>query len=135
MKEEASTSEVSVNYQITRRNIPEDSHLHTRRRKNLKSPPFRSRFTQAYPSPRFKQHLSMRFCKIRFSMRFLFPPFVKYTSYLINIGRCTNCKISSHNSPYCNVLIFGLFYDALDCLYHTESVLHPCIFTSFITAP
>jgi hypothetical protein len=31
------TSETSVNfYQTTRRNIPEDSHLHTRRRENLK---------------------------------------------------------------------------------------------------
>jgi hypothetical protein len=33
-----STSETSVKfYQITRRNNPEDSHLHTRRRENLKS--------------------------------------------------------------------------------------------------
>jgi hypothetical protein len=31
-----STSEMSVNfYQATRHNIPEDSHLHTRRRENL----------------------------------------------------------------------------------------------------
>jgi hypothetical protein len=36
--EAASTSETSVNfYQTTRRNNPEDSHLHTRRRVNLKS--------------------------------------------------------------------------------------------------
>jgi hypothetical protein len=36
--EAASTSETSVTfYQITRRNNPEDSHLHTRRRENLKS--------------------------------------------------------------------------------------------------
>jgi hypothetical protein len=36
--EAASTSETSVNfYQTTRRNIPEDSHLHTRHRENLKS--------------------------------------------------------------------------------------------------
>jgi hypothetical protein len=36
--EAASTSETSVNfYQSTRRNIPEDSHLHTCRRENLKS--------------------------------------------------------------------------------------------------
>jgi hypothetical protein len=35
--EAASTSETSVNfYQTTRRNNPEDSHLHTRRRENLK---------------------------------------------------------------------------------------------------
>jgi hypothetical protein len=34
----ASTFETSVNfYQTTWRNIPEDSHLHTRRRENLKS--------------------------------------------------------------------------------------------------
>jgi hypothetical protein len=34
----ASISETSVNfYQTTRRNIPEDSYLHTRRRENLKS--------------------------------------------------------------------------------------------------
>jgi hypothetical protein len=38
MKKAASTSETSVNfYQTTRRNNPEDSHLHSRRRKNLKS--------------------------------------------------------------------------------------------------
>jgi hypothetical protein len=36
--EAASTSEPSVNfYQSTPRNIPEDSHLHIRRRENLKS--------------------------------------------------------------------------------------------------
>jgi hypothetical protein len=36
--EAASTSETSVNfYQTTRRNNPEDSHLHTCRRENLKS--------------------------------------------------------------------------------------------------
>jgi hypothetical protein len=34
----ASTSETSVNfYQTILRNIPEDGHLHTRRRENLKS--------------------------------------------------------------------------------------------------
>jgi hypothetical protein len=34
---EMNTSETSVNfYQTTRRNNPEDSHLHTRRRENLK---------------------------------------------------------------------------------------------------
>jgi hypothetical protein len=33
----ASTSETSVNfYQTTRRSNPEDSHIHTRRRENLK---------------------------------------------------------------------------------------------------
>jgi hypothetical protein len=38
MMEAASTSETSVNfYQTTRRNIPEDSHLHNRHRENLKS--------------------------------------------------------------------------------------------------
>jgi hypothetical protein len=37
MMEVASTSETSVNfYHTTRRNNPEDSHLHTRRRENLK---------------------------------------------------------------------------------------------------
>jgi hypothetical protein len=36
--EAASTSETSINfYQTTLRNNPEDSHLHTRRRENLKS--------------------------------------------------------------------------------------------------
>jgi hypothetical protein len=36
--EAANTSETSVNfYQTTRRNNPEDSHLHTRSRENLKS--------------------------------------------------------------------------------------------------
>jgi hypothetical protein len=38
MMEAASTSQTSVNsYQTTRRNIQEDSHLHIRRRENLKS--------------------------------------------------------------------------------------------------
>jgi hypothetical protein len=38
MMEAANTSETSVNfYQTIRRNIPQDSHLHTRRRENLKS--------------------------------------------------------------------------------------------------
>jgi hypothetical protein len=38
MMEAASTSETSANfYQTTRRTDTEDSHLHTRRRENLKS--------------------------------------------------------------------------------------------------
>jgi hypothetical protein len=38
MMEAANTSETSVNfYQTTGSNNPEDSHLHTRRRENLKS--------------------------------------------------------------------------------------------------
>jgi hypothetical protein len=38
MMEAASASETSVNfYQTTRRNNPDDSHLHNRRRDNLKS--------------------------------------------------------------------------------------------------
>jgi hypothetical protein len=38
MMEAAATSETSVNfYQTTRRNNPEDNHLHSRRRENLKS--------------------------------------------------------------------------------------------------
>jgi hypothetical protein len=38
MMEAASTSEMLANvYQTTQRNNPEDSHLHTRRRENLKS--------------------------------------------------------------------------------------------------
>jgi hypothetical protein len=38
MMEAGGTSKTSVNfYQITRRNNPEDSHLHARRRENLKS--------------------------------------------------------------------------------------------------
>jgi hypothetical protein len=41
MIEAQSTSETSVNfYQTTRRNNSEDSHLHTRRRENLKSHSF-----------------------------------------------------------------------------------------------
>jgi hypothetical protein len=42
MMEAAKTSETFVNfYQTTRRCNPEDSHLHIRRRKNLKSYRFR----------------------------------------------------------------------------------------------
>jgi hypothetical protein len=38
MAEAVSTSETSFSiYQTTRRNIPEDTHLHTRSRENLKS--------------------------------------------------------------------------------------------------
>jgi hypothetical protein len=38
MMEAASTSETSVHFcQTKRRNSPEDNHLHTRRRENLKS--------------------------------------------------------------------------------------------------
>jgi hypothetical protein len=38
MMEAANTSETSVNlYQTTRRNDPEDSHIHIRCRENLKS--------------------------------------------------------------------------------------------------
>jgi hypothetical protein len=38
MMEAANTSETSVSfYETTRRNIPEDSHFHIRRRENLKS--------------------------------------------------------------------------------------------------
>jgi hypothetical protein len=41
MMETETTSATSVNiYQTTRRNIPEDSHHHTRRRENLKSHSF-----------------------------------------------------------------------------------------------
>jgi hypothetical protein len=36
MMEEVSISETSVNNQSTQHNIPEDSHVHTRRRENLK---------------------------------------------------------------------------------------------------
>jgi hypothetical protein len=40
MMEAESTSETSVNFYVTtRRNISEDSHLHTRRRESLKSVP------------------------------------------------------------------------------------------------
>jgi hypothetical protein len=45
MMEAASSSETSVNfYQTTRGNNLEDSHLHTRRRKNLKSHPLQVLF-------------------------------------------------------------------------------------------
>jgi hypothetical protein len=48
MMEAATTSETSVNFfQTTRRNIPEDSHLHTRRRDNLVSYLVNNIFTTA----------------------------------------------------------------------------------------
>jgi hypothetical protein len=47
MMEAESTSETSENfYQTTRRNNPEDSHLHTRRRENMNSQRFRSVYIQ-----------------------------------------------------------------------------------------
>jgi hypothetical protein len=39
LMKEATNSETYVNYQTTRRNIPEDSQLHNRRRENLKFHP------------------------------------------------------------------------------------------------
>jgi hypothetical protein len=43
----ANTSETSVNvYHTTRRNNPEDSHLHTRRHENLKCQEYISDFSQ-----------------------------------------------------------------------------------------
>jgi hypothetical protein len=48
MMEAASTSEMSVNfYQTTRCNKPEESHLHTRRRENLKSLLMQQNFSYA----------------------------------------------------------------------------------------
>jgi hypothetical protein len=37
MMEAASTTETLVDHQVTRRNNPEDGHLHFRRRENFKS--------------------------------------------------------------------------------------------------
>jgi hypothetical protein len=46
--ETANTPETSVNfYQMTRRNIPEDGHLHNRRRENLKFHPVQGMFRHA----------------------------------------------------------------------------------------
>jgi hypothetical protein len=51
MMETVGTSETSVNfYQTTRRNIPEDSHLHTRRRENLKSHQNYTLFPDTHPN-------------------------------------------------------------------------------------
>jgi hypothetical protein len=59
----AITSEMSVNfYQTTRRNIPEDSHLLTRRRENLKS------------------HLVLIYCN--------FPSVIKKLTYSISQVAC-----------------------------------------------
>jgi hypothetical protein len=47
--EAASTSETSVNfYQTTRRNIPEDIHLRTSRRENLKSHLFQADYSALF---------------------------------------------------------------------------------------
>jgi hypothetical protein len=52
MMEAASTSETSVNfYQATRRINTEDSHLHTRRRENLKSQQLNAQFRRAQAGP------------------------------------------------------------------------------------
>jgi hypothetical protein len=49
-EEAVSISETSVNfYQTTLRNIPEDSHLHTRRRENLKFHPVLEQHLQLCP--------------------------------------------------------------------------------------
>jgi hypothetical protein len=60
MMEAASTSETSVYfYQVTRRNIPEDSRLHTCRRENLKS--HRQRYIIP---PKWKMFVSKIFARI-----------------------------------------------------------------------
>jgi hypothetical protein len=52
MMEVAITSDTSLNfYQTTRRNNSEDSHLHTRRRENLKSHEFNFCWYQANINP------------------------------------------------------------------------------------
>jgi hypothetical protein len=48
MMEAVSSSETSVNiYQVTRRNIPEANHLHSRLRENLKSHLFTNSMEQS----------------------------------------------------------------------------------------
>jgi hypothetical protein len=53
MMEAVNTSETSVNfYETTRRNIPEDSHLHIRHRENIKSHKmFLGLFKDAFSTP------------------------------------------------------------------------------------
>jgi hypothetical protein len=47
--EAVSSSETSINmYQTTRCNVPEDSHLHTRRSENLRSHPFQVKAIDFY---------------------------------------------------------------------------------------
>jgi hypothetical protein len=66
--EAASTSETSVNlYQTTRRYNPEDSHLHTRRRENLKSYQFISQII-ALQYKQLLRHKCME-CSIRMISR------------------------------------------------------------------
>jgi hypothetical protein len=51
MMEAVSTSEMSVSmYQTTRRNVPEDSHLHTLRRENLKFYQELGRMSEEHPA-------------------------------------------------------------------------------------
>jgi hypothetical protein len=58
LMEAVSTSETSVNlYETTRRDIPEDSHLHTRRRENLKS--HKEHVWKTYTAPEYAFRLSV----------------------------------------------------------------------------
>jgi hypothetical protein len=57
MIEAVSTSETSVNfYQTTRRNIPEDSHLHTRMHENVNNLLWFAPETKFGPELRFAKH-------------------------------------------------------------------------------
>jgi hypothetical protein len=76
MMEAASTSETSVNfYQTTRRYNPEDSHLHNRRRENLKF--CFVKFVSSWCGPRSVGHNGMESMEQLEYSSFLF----QYVSY------------------------------------------------------
>jgi hypothetical protein len=83
MMEAVSTSETSVNfYQTTRRNIPENSYLQTRHRKNLKS----------------------------HQMFISFLNYLKYNSYLTFIVFCIFISIQSECSVPLNFVCYAVPY-------------------------
>jgi hypothetical protein len=88
--EATSTSETTVNfYQTTRRNNPEDSHRHTRRRENLKS-------HQVYPDSvrPLSFYFSLSFFQFLFSFISYFLAFSYFLSYLLVLPISLSCLLS-----------------------------------------
>jgi hypothetical protein len=103
-----STYETSVNYQTTRRNNPENSHLHTRCRENLKSQPkVRLKSTYNDNSPASETRLSVSTMCMRFTLLRKCDCTKRITS-LEDTSESKKCEISgSHGGGYEDDFLLG----------------------------